>query len=287
LRKSVIVVTGCDAAFYPFLDEALKSLVALNVDQRADIGILDLGLSSEQISLLQTVGYTIRKPTWAIDVPEDIKSDRQLGLVARTALRDYFPGFEIYIWFDADAWAQTPEFLDQLIMGVKAKQAAIIRENGSGYRRSWHYNRWWYGHMVATYGPIDGVMQAAKPAVNIGIMALSDTAPHWQGWVRHYKRFIDKRRRVNLDQHAFNAALDFEDLPYALVPARCNWICTLSTPVWDSERNMFCEPNEAATPLSVLHLAGPNKRRAYRIKEMSGGIVDMPLTYDTLMPLHV
>src|SRR6185369_6444697 len=119
------------------------------------------------------------QPTWTLPVPEDKRVPHDVGLVARTALRDYFPGYEVYLWFDADAWAQTPEFFDLFTEGAKAKGAAIVRENGTGMKRDWLYNRWWYGHMMAAYGPLGGIKAAYPPAINIGILALSANAPHW------------------------------------------------------------------------------------------------------------
>lgn len=280
MSKSVILVTGCDSDFYPFMEAALNSLAAINIDHKAEIGVLDLGLTLHQMQNLKAFGCRICRPVWTLDVPEELKVQKQLGLVARTALRDYFPGFRTYIWFDADAWAQTPEFFSRLVDGANDKGAAVIRENGTGYQRDWPYTRWWFGHMIAAYGLLAGVRQARKPAVNIGIMALADTAPHWQKWINHYKIFIDKRRKINLDQHAFNAALEFESLPYALVPARCNWIGVLSAPLWNEDRRLLCEPNARRRPLSVLHLAGPNKRRIYHLGTTRGGAVDTALTYE-------
>ena len=109
LKNSVIIITGCDAFFYPFMEEALKSLMALGLEKQADIGILDLGLDPGQLQVLQAQGCIIRQPEWTLDVPEEIRVNKMLGLVARTALREYFPGFSVYLWFDADAWAQTPQ----------------------------------------------------------------------------------------------------------------------------------------------------------------------------------
>lgn len=286
MGKSTIIMTGCDAKFYHYMDESIQSWLALGLDSQADIGILDLGLSSEQVQSLKSLGCAVVQPTWTIDVPDKLKVNHQVGLVARTALRDYFPGYNVYLWFDADAWAQTPEFFEAMVDGAKAKGAAIIRENGAGVRRDFLYNKWWYGHMVATYGPIDGIRVAFPPAINIGIVALSDTAPHWEAWIRHYKVMIDKRHKTNLDQHAFVAALALENLPAAQLSPRCNWIATLSSPVWSNDLKMLCEPVANGKPLSVIHMAGPDKRRDYKLKTTTGGEKITPVTYPAIKALQ-
>jgi hypothetical protein len=286
MASRTIIVTGGDANFFPFLDEALQSLAALNLDKRAALGILDLGLEPGQIRALEARGCSIKKPVWTLRVPSALGTAHHLILIARTALRSYFPGFAIYVWFDADAWAQTPEFFDLMIEGAQANGAAIVRENGSGYRRNFPYNRWWYGHLIASYGLLDGVKTAIRPPTNIGLMALKDTAPHWEAWIRYYEDLISKRGKANLDQHAFNAALELEHLPYACVPARCNWISTLSAPWWNTEQKKLCEPNSSLTPISVLHLAGPNKLRPYHVKRDGRAPVVTALNYKAIQALR-
>lgn len=284
--KKVVVITGGDSNFFGFMAEALESLFALNIERRADFGILDLGLSSLEVNALQALGCAVRKPEWTLPVPKQSRLSHEVGLIARTALRDYFPGFQVYLWFDADAWAQTPEFFQLFVDGAKAKGAAVVREDGPGVRRDSVYKRWWYGHMIASYGLLKGIKIAIRPAINIGVVALSDTAPHWQAWINHYTNMILARNKINLDQHAFNAALELGRLPRAAIPARCNWICTLSQPVWDGQRKLMCEPSRAAAPLSVLHLAGPEKSRPYTLAQTSRGKLTTALTYSAVQGIR-
>lgn len=284
MKKSVILITGCDSKFYGYMEECLESLLLLNLDQKADIAILDLGLTLPQISALTSKGFQVMKPTWPDFVPLNIRTPHQIGLVARTALRDYFPGYQTYLWFDADAWAQTPEFFEKLVDGAQAHGAAVIREDGANYKRDLTYSRWWYGNMMTSYGFVNGLSIARKPAINIGILALSDTAPHWNAWINRYRQFIDKRQKLN-NQHSFNAAIELDGLAHAKVSARCNWITTLSTPSWDPETKMLCEPGFSKAPLSVIHLAGPDKQARYKVARVGGGEIATALTYKVINAL--
>lgn len=261
--------------------ESLDSLVRLKLNEKAAIGVLDLGLDPAQIQELRDRGFNVVKPDWTMSVPASIRKKHQLGLIARTHLREYFPGYDVYMWFDADAWAQTPEFFHELTEGALNRGAALIAENGSGYKKDFTYAKWWYGNMIAAYGLIKGLYAASQPVFNIGIMALSSNAPHWEAWKRYYQEFIDKRKRVN-NQHSFNAAVRLEKLDFHLAPARCNWITVLSDPYWNPEIQMLCEPNSRATPLSVIHLAGPDKSKDYILKQIKGGSYTTKLTYETI-----
>ena len=285
MSHDVIVINGCDEKFFPYMDESLRSLEALHIPDRADMGILDLGLSDDQVSSLRARGYIVKKPVWTLALPETMREQHQIGLVARTALRDYFPGYKVYLWFDADAWAQTSEFFDLMVEGARKTGAAVICEDGVGYKMDFIYAKWWYGNMMAAYGIFDGFKVAQKPVINIGMLALSDTAPHWEAWLNYYLEFVKRRNRVN-NQHSFNAAVVLENLPCAKLSARCNWIPVLGVPVWNPENRMLCEPGKNGKPVSVIHLAGPDKKRLYKLDQVGGGCVETSLTWEAIKCLQ-
>ena len=280
--NKVIIINGCDSGFFGMMKDSLDSLERLNLRVEADFGILDLGLLDEQVKYCEDRGYFIKKPHWTMSIPNELRKNYQLGLVARTDLREYFPGYDIYLWFDADAWAQTPEFFYELTEGASNRGAALIAENGPGYTKDFAYAKWWYGNMVASYGLMKGLYVASQPVFNIGIMALASNAPHWELWKRYYQEFINTREKVN-NQHSFNAAVRLENLDFHLAPARCNWITVLSDPAWNPETRMLCEPNEDAAPLSVIHLAGPDKSKEYDLKQTNYGSYKTRLTYNEII----
>jgi len=68
------------------------------------------------------------------------------------------------------------------------------------------------------------------------------------------------------------------------VPAIYNWQPVLSMPYWDPMRAALCEPRSGGRVLSVVHLAGRNKRDVQRLRTTEGGSVEMALTYDVRRP---
>jgi hypothetical protein len=280
-----IVITGGDSAFFPFLWAALRSMRKHAELAELDFGIVDQGLEETQKEQLSRLGCRIVTPTWTLPVPAEHRQLKNIGLVARPALRDYFPGYQIYLWFDADAWVQTPEFLRAYIEGARRSGAAVATENGSGYRKTLTDRKWWIGNMFAAYGLRRGLRCSAATSVNIGILCLSSNAPHWAAWTRFYTEALERTGKVNLDQHAFLAAIECQGLDTAFMPARFNWQPFLSAPVWDSEQRLLCEPEAPYRPLSVVHLAGPNKQRGYALRALSGGApLHTSLTYPAMEP---
>ncbi len=282
--KNTIVLTGCDAKFYPYMEECLLSLLDMGIDGKADIAILDLGLSADQIAKLSSMGFMVKTPTWPDYVPESLRAPfYNIGLVARTALRDYFPGYSVYLWFDADAWAQTPEFFDALVDGARARGAAVIREDGANYKRDLMYSKWWFGNMIKSYGVKDGIGVCVNPTINIGVMALSDKARHWNEWIELYKKSICNTNKINMDQHAFNYSIDKHKTEHSKLDAIHNWLPSLSVPKYDEENKRLVSPDKKV--ISVIHLAGPNKDKVYNIRTLSGDTLQTPLTYKSIKGL--
>ncbi len=277
-----IIITGGDANFFRWMIAALTSLRAHPELARRDFGVIDQGLEAGQVTQLLALGCRIVRPEWTLPVPQEKRLLRNIGLVARTALRDYFPGYSLYLWFDADAWVQTPDFAAIYFAGAHGQGAAVARENGARYRRPFSDRKWWAGNMVGAFGVRDGLRLSLQPSINIGVLCLKDTAPHWNAWIRAYAHALERTEKVNLDQHAFLAAAYLGNLPTAFVAARYNWLPHLSCPVWNRETRQLCEPSAPYQPLSVLHLAGPHKDRPYRIPVLGGGTFDSSLSYPAI-----
>ncbi len=281
-EQKVLIVTGGDAAFFDFLNSCVRSIVEADVLDRADLGLLDLGLTAEQFRTLAPYATHVVRPKWTdlnLNVPERLQQDKHLGLAARPFLRELFPGYDIYIWFDADAWAQTSNFLDVYVAGAMGAGLAVAREDGAGYTAPLIDRRWWIGNYGLAFGIADGVRGALlAKSINIGILAIHVGAPHWEAFGRRYQQTIDRTGKINLDQHACHAALALEGLTAAYVPALYNWLPTLSTPIWNDDLGRLCDPSAPATPLSIIHLAGHQKTRPYRVKMASGGTQHTPLT---------
>jgi len=280
VSQHAIVVTASDQAFVPFVEEALESLLQTRCSEIAAIGLLDLGLDAEQKSKFENRGVRVVKPDASVTahLAPLINTGQAFACVARLDVRDYFPGFEVYVWFDADAWVQSPEFLGAFIAGARARGAAVARENGVGYRFSNIERRWWYGNMLALYGRFLGTYLCIRSSINIGVLAIDATAPHWLLWKKRVWEAVERVKRLDIEQHAFFATFYFDHLDVQFMPARFNWICTLSTPVWDADRGLFCVPGKRQDPISVLHLAGPAKTREYNVATRAGATVKTQLT---------
>jgi hypothetical protein len=285
-HPKTIILTGGTSEFFPLLRECVASLVACGVFERADLGIIDQGLTDEQVSSFRGVAKHMMRLTWeqlGMRVPARLQEDRYLNLAARSDLPALFPGYEVYLWFDADAWAQSADFFDVYVKGVMAQGLAVAKENGHGYNFSPGEQRWWIRNYIHGFGLIDGVRGGVlSDRINIGLIAIHRDAPHWKRYRERHQNTIDGAGKINLDQHACHATIALDGYPAAFVHARHNWLPQLSRPTWDAARKLLCDPAEGGEPLSVVHLAGPDKTRLRTLRVLQGGEAAIALNYDAV-----
>ncbi|MFS8860865.1 hypothetical protein NW852_10225 [Synechococcus sp. H60.1] len=266
--SSAIIITGADSHFFDLVKGTILSIRYKPQGQLIDIGFFNLGCSLEEINwVLENVNYVV-EPDWEYTFPGIENAPLYLrGLLARPHLPKYFPGYEVYIWLDADAWVQEWFGIDLLIQGSKKRGLAIVPEIDRG-------NRLLYGskeHLIELskayrhYFPNLNVDDLhTYPLLNAGVFALLYSAPHWNFWDLRLAQALAKRPSVLTDQLALNVAVYLDGLleETELLPAYCNWTCHYGLPRWDPKRSLFVEPYLPYTPISILHLTSSSKKQA-------------------------
>jgi hypothetical protein len=287
--ERVILVSGVDRNLFWGVLDTFRSIKAACRDGHPDFGFVDFGLTDAQRDELRAIdpAITIVDPPrgWSMDLPPDLRAKWHPRCGSKMYLREYFPDYEVYLWFDADAWAQDARFIDAYVEGAIAHGIAWSREDEPTYHTNWEQRRWWYGNLVHCFGWVDGLRLALQSPANNGILCLHRDAPHWEIWQRLNERIIKKTGKFNMGQHTLHACVHLEGLDSAFIPARYNWICTLATPVWNPERKVLCKDYAPYEPLSVVHLAGHQKDRPYSLKTTDGQTVTSPLTYAAIQAL--
>jgi hypothetical protein len=134
----LLIASGADRGYFPLLRDTVLSIRAQRRD--AAIGILDLGLEAVQRDWLAARVAHIVRPDWDLDFPGRERTSETLkAQVARPFLRRHFPGYEIYLWIDADAWLQDWRVIDLYVAAAGLDKLAITPEIDRAYKR--HYKR--------------------------------------------------------------------------------------------------------------------------------------------------
>lgn len=268
----VVVTTAADSGYFDMFQGMVQSLRNFPSGKSLDIRAFDLGLKDDERAWLENEGVVFAKPQWHMGLTDGMMPYWHLAEIVRPYVRDYFPGYDHYMWLDPDLWLQDGGVIDRLIEGSRDVGAAIAHEADKVYQfQAWHFG-WNLKHKILGMGPMHGLTLMIKPQLNCGVYCVAADALHWDAWAKRLKRAVDRTGRVAPhSQFTFNEIYYCDKLPMRILDSADNWICDRAPPVWDEERRLYCKPYAPYEPLSLLHLAGPAKSRSYTIKTTSGG----------------
>ena len=268
---NVVVTTAADSGYFKMFQGMLHSLRSFDIGRDLDIRAFDLGLKTEERQWLEAAGVVFAQPQWHLGLKDGMMPQFHLAEIVRPFVRDYFPGYQHYMWLDPDLWLQDASVIERLIGGSEQSGAAIAHEADAVYKfQGWHFG-WCLKHRILGLGLKDGLLLMAKPALNCGVYCIAADAPHWQAWANRLKPAVERTNRVAPhSQFTFNQIVYVDQLPTEILDSSDNWICDRAPPVWDDDRLIYCKPYAPYKPISLLHLAGPAKKQRYTIKTTSG-----------------
>jgi hypothetical protein len=258
MTPRVLVVTAADEAYFSLLDGLLRSLEGCAFR----IACFDVGLHPASRATIARRAQ-MANPVWDFPVNENANSPALRASTARPFLPRYFPGFDIYLWIDADAWVQTPAILNSYVANALDGSIAAATHTHPAYNPSAGILSWRKRRMGTYFGSAAADQFPWNNYFNSGIFALRADAPHWACWADAYAMGLKNAQgALCCDQTALTYAIWNARLPAKPLPALCNWLCHLALPVFDPNRGQFCEPTAPGDTIGVLHLAGRTKNQS-------------------------
>lgn len=284
---SLIIVTGSDADFFELAAGCIRSIRDKPEGSTIPIGFYDLGCTTHQLDWLRQNVNLIRRPGWEFSFPgRDQAPSHLAGPLGRPYLTKYFPGFDLYLWLDADTWVQSWLAIELLIRGACRRQGmAIVPELDRGSRLQygklpavWDVTRGWYA--AAGVNAQWSNRLSSYPMLNVGAFALCSSAPHWDAWRERLTNFAQLGATLMTDQLALNYVTYAEGLMSRteLLPAWCNWTCHFGVPSWCAEQRCFVEPYLPHTPIGIVHLTG-QKHRTVTVPATDGSQLEVTMRY--------
>jgi hypothetical protein len=276
----------------------IDSIKRFQESKEFDICILDAGLETNQIEILQKKVTKIKKAEWDIKVPTfKIKGREWLkSQVSRAFLPDYFPDYKKYLWIDADAWVNSWEAIELYIKGCENNKLAIAtsadRSYGRVLRAEWFFGSFAriksqnYKHAKSS-GFSEKISRevALKPHLNIGVFSLEADAPHWEIWKKNLKKALSSGKIWGSEQIAMNITIYSDNLDVEILPAYCNWTL-IDALKFDKKRNTLVEPYLPNHKIGIVHFAGKNndtirknKNSISKIKTLDGEVIEKNLRF--------
>jgi len=296
--KENVIVSLADSNYFELLNELIDSIKRFDESKNVAICILDAGLTEDQKLKLSQKVDDIKSAEWDIKVPAfKVKGKEWLkSQVSRAFLPKYFPGYEKYLWIDADAWVNKWEALDLYFKGSNANKLAIStsadRSYGRVLRADWligsiaKVKSQNYKHAKSSGFPETVARKIAlMPHLNIGVFCLNADAPHWVVWQKNLKQALSSGKIFGSEQVAMNIAIYVDDLEIEILPAYCNWTHIYRLK-FDTVNNTLVEPYLPNHEIGIIHLAGKtsdvvrfNKNHLSEIKTLEGKIIKKSLRF--------
>jgi len=278
--EKAIIVTAADSGYFDLLMGMIKSVRRFEDCQQIPIAVFDVGFTPEHRESLEQDKIIVLDPSWHFDRNATTSKSYERAALVRFFINDYLPGYDYSLWLDPDLWLQDSGVIHRMIDGARETGAAIAHESDELYRFQMWLWAWNLKHKVVGSGLWHGMVLMARADYNLGLYCLAAKAPHWDSWRQRFEAALRRTDRITpYEQFSFNEVIHVDKVATTRLDSTDNWICDRCPPVWDDKRQLFCRPTGNHKPLSVLHLAGPAKSKAYEIELTSGGRRTMSLRY--------
>ena len=286
---SYTIVTAADANYFGLLEGMLASIRTLPEPQatQAPITVLDLGLTAEQLEIISPQVTKIVTPGWDYDFPGRAqKPGGYKAFTARPHLPKHVPGYDVYLWIDADAWVQDWSVVELYLDVAWKGKLAVALEVDRCYQTTfkWQRPRWntlTFRQYRLGYGWRAANRLGRNPFVNSGAFALRADAPHWKLWQEALGHALTSVQDGLVEQTALNYVIYHHKSPTGLLPAWCNWMCITAPPMIDADTKLLVEPQPPHRPLGIVHLLGPIKDKVFTLETSDGRTVERTLRFSS------
>ena len=293
------IISLADSNYFNLLNELVDSINRFEQSKEIDICIMDAGLTTDQIKILQKKVFQIKKAEWDIEVPNSKVKGREWlkSQVSRAFISNYFPGYKKYLWIDADAWVNSWNSIDLYFKGCENKKLAIATSADRSYGRVLRAE-WIFGSLARIrsqnykHAKSSGFSEkvardvALQPHLNIGLFSLEENAPHWDVWQKNLKKALSSGKIWGSEQIAMNITIYSDNLDVEILPAYCNWT-HIGAMKFDKKNSTFVEPYLPNHEIGIIHLAGKNndnirnnKNYISKIKTLDGDIIEKSLRFE-------
>lgn len=283
-----IVVTAADEAYEDMLFGLVESLLPHLGKLKLSIGCLDLGLTPQARARLATLPVTIATPSWPFRPHARFDATpKYLSRATRPFLPDLFPGFETYVWMDADTWLQQADGLKWLIGASAYADLVGVPTVHRTYTFRPKDLSWLLGRYEMAFGKETAKRLMQQPYLNSGVFAVPGRSHFWNLFATRFQNALENWEGDFLsDQAVINAVAQLDGLRCEKLPAQANWICHLSLPVWDAARQVFCVPAMPFEPLMILHNTFTTKDKSRTIRSLTTPPLQTPLTFPAYRDLR-
>ena len=266
--KKNVIVTGSDRKYYPFLKNLVNSLINTNSLEICDLCILDVENESEYLSEIEDKITKKKKANYNLNIFFKDRQDWFKLLTERPFMKDYFPGYEKYIWMDADTEVLSSDGIVNLINACEDKELAIAPEISESYvfknskfgikkifKSFYKLSGWSFKNYKKYFSNSIGEELFFKPLFNNGIFSLKAESKIWDLWKFEYQNALNKAKTsygIKTDQLSLNKVIyeNFEKV--SILDSTNNWLVSRSEKIIKINKD-FYTPSFPNRKINIIH----------------------------------
>jgi hypothetical protein len=263
------IFTGSDTNLFYLAKGLVLSLRRVLPLYDADIFFFDLGCTQQELAWLEARTTRIITPKDDLGVADlPGYGPPNYGLTVRPFLPQYAPGYDVYMWVDADAWVQDPTIIQHYVKGAETGSAAVSPEVDSAYpfvhnlAGAIQFHRYKFRQWTDSFGEELARSLSILPLINAGVYAINAQPLLWEKWAQNFASTIRGRLPNICDQLALQKTLVEHNKIHAL-PSRANWMCHYALPQRRAEDGVWIEPRLLGQPIGIIHLVASVRRESY------------------------
>tara|TARA_B100001540_G_C15695096_1_gene591124 strand:- start:103 stop:1005 length:903 start_codon:yes stop_codon:yes gene_type:complete len=267
MQNKISITTTCSDKYFHLFEELVDSIRRFSDSDTVDINVVKRGLSLEN---LKKLGNKIQNVS---EIKSFVKNDSNPIDHAQLFIKDYFPGYEKYVFLDSDIWLNSwPVFkllIDSTAKGKFAVSSMADRHQDNIMRVDWILRN--FGlvkpqnlkHSIKLGVSSDIIKKISlKPHLNSGVTALDIKSTFWDYWIKNYEYLngLGKKNYCN-SQLSLNYAVYVDEAPTNILPHYVNCMPNLRNVLFDTDKNIFREKYMPHDEIGFMHLAGGAKTK--------------------------
>ena len=268
MKKKIAIVTGADNKYFPFLKNLVLSLNNSNVLEICDLCILMVDEENNYIADIDKFLNKKKKVSFNLKLFFDEKKNWHKLLTERPFLKNHFPGYEKYIWLDADTEVLDSQGIKNLIDATKEKDLAISTEINESYvfkntkfgiknifSSFYKISGWSFKNYKKYFSKDLGEDLFFKPLFNNGVFCMRSDSPFWELWKNEYQAALNRAKTsygIKTDQLSLNKIIYQNFKKISILDATNNWIIFKSEPMIKINESFFT-PSFPRRKINILH----------------------------------
>lgn len=274
-KKKRAVITGCDGNFLEFAEDLLRSIRRF---ESLDFDLCFICMGKEP-----KIRELAAKYCDDLVAFENPKAPDKGNVISANGLKpllpQIFPGYESYMWIDADVWVQNAAGFNQVFSAAEKKDLAIHPELDPHYywqtlpsdRTRLVYSR--------LFSPELAEKTIRFPMINTGVIAARAGSPLWDKWEKAVKTAFSGgfggKGKFSSDQIPLHHIVFRRELTMEPLRSINNWQCHCALPAFLVKRQCLAVPSPPYEEINFLHLTGELKTLGITLTGALGGTTTM------------